>query len=149
DHNRLDREQALELYTLGGARLTGEEAVKGRLTVGSYADLAVLSADYFTVPEADIPHIESVLTVVGGRIVHGAQEHQGLAPDLPSVTPAWSPVARFGGYHATPAPGPAGVHQAERVTEAAVASGEQLAWREARGLVPPGQGPAPLDPCFF
>ncbi|MEU9134125.1 amidohydrolase family protein, partial [Kitasatospora sp. NPDC048540] len=149
DHNRLDREQALELYTLGGARLTGEEAVKGRLKVGSYADLAVLSADYFTVPEADIPHIESVLTVVGGRIVHAAQEHQGLTPDLPTVTPSWSPVTRFGGYHATPAPGLGGVTQARGVTEAVLASEEQHAWREARGLAAPGRSATPLDPCFL
>lgn len=78
--NRLSREEALELYTLGGARLTGEQEVKGRLRVGCYADLAVLSADYLTVDEADIPHIESVLTVVGGRIVHSVQEHEGLTP---------------------------------------------------------------------
>ncbi|MEU6236198.1 hypothetical protein [Kitasatospora sp. NPDC047058] len=100
-------------------------------------------------PEADIPHIESVLTVVGGRIVHAAQEHQGLAPELPAVTPSWSPVTRFGGYHATPAPGPAGVHQAEGVLEAVAASGEQHAWRAARGLARPGQPQVPLDPCFF
>ncbi|MFB9368350.1 amidohydrolase [Kitasatospora sp. NPDC001664] len=149
--NRLSREEALELYTLGGARLTGEEEVKGRLRVGSYADLAVLSADYFTVPEADIPHIESVLTVVGGRIVHGTREHEGLAPEPPAVTPTWSPVARFGGYQGTPAPSLSGVRQAERLTEAAADSGEQLAWRAARGHRIPGQGDGhPLDdPCFF
>ncbi|MGW3043204.1 amidohydrolase [Kitasatospora sp. NPDC001159] len=150
EHNRLSRAQALELYTLGGARLTGEEEVKGRLTVGSYADIALLSADYFTVPEADIPHIESVLTVVGGRIVHATAEHQGLAPDLPEVSPSWSPVTRFGGYHATPAPSlAAGVRQAEGVLEAVAASGEQHAWRTARGLALPGQAQVPLDPCFF
>jgi predicted amidohydrolase YtcJ len=147
---RLTREEALELYTLGGARLTGEQDVKGRLTVGSYADLAVLSADYLTVDEADIPHIESVLTVVGGRIVHGVQEHEGLAPELPAVVPLWSPVARFGGYQATPAPSLAGVRQAGLVVEAAAASEEQRAWRLARGHLAPGQGgPALDDPCFL
>ncbi|MFI5529441.1 amidohydrolase [Kitasatospora sp. NPDC051853] len=149
--NRLSREEALELYTLGGARLTGEEEVKGRLRVGSYADLAVLSADWFTAPEADLPHIESVLTVVGGRIVHGALEHEGLAPELPAVTPPWSPVARFGGYRATPAPSLSGVRQAERLTEAAADSADQLAWRAARGHRLPGQGDGQVldDPCFF
>ncbi|MGC0319146.1 amidohydrolase [Kitasatospora acidiphila] len=148
--NRLSREEALELYTLGGARLTGEQEVKGRLRVGCYADLAVLSADYLTVDEGDIAHIESVLTVVGGRIVHGAQEHEGLAPELPAVVPLWSPVARFGGYQATPAPSLTGVRQAERVIEAAAASDEQREWRQARGLLVPGQsGPALDDPCFF
>ncbi|GAB2712342.1 amidohydrolase [Kitasatospora kifunensis] len=148
--NRLSREQALELYTLGGARLTGEQELKGRLRVGCYADLAVLSADYLTVDEADIPHIESVLTVVGGRIVHSAQEHEGLAPELPAVVPPWSPVARFGGYQATPAPSLTGIRQAELVVEAAAASGEQREWRQARGLLLPGQGgPALDDPCFL
>ncbi|MFE1320932.1 amidohydrolase [Kitasatospora phosalacinea] len=149
DHNRLGRAEALEFYTLGGARLTGEDDVKGRLTVGSYADVAVLSADFFSVPEADIPHIESVLTVVGGRIVHAAQEHQGLAPDLPAVTPSWSPVTRFGGYHATPPPGLGGVRQAEGVLDAVAASEEQRAWRTTRGLAVPGGPSTPLDPCFF
>ncbi|MFD8595132.1 amidohydrolase [Kitasatospora sp. NPDC059646] len=149
EHNRLDRARALELFTLGGARLTGEQDVKGRLTVGSYADLAVLDADYFTVEEADIAHIESVLTVVGGRIVHAAAEHQGLAADLPAVSPDWSPVARFGGYQATPAPGLAGAQQADLVREAAAASDEQHAWRLARGRAVPGQNAAPQDPCFF
>ncbi|MDH6708387.1 putative amidohydrolase YtcJ [Kitasatospora sp. MAA19] len=148
--NRLSREEALELYTLGGARLTGEQEVKGRLRVGCYADLAVLSADYLTVDEADIPHIESVLTVVGGRIVHSVQEHEGLTPELPAVEPLWSPVARFGGYQATPAPSLTGVRQAERVVEAAAASDEQREWRQARGLLVPGQGgPALDDPCFL
>ncbi|WP_457034209.1 amidohydrolase [Kitasatospora sp. P5_F3] len=147
---RLSREEALELYTQGGARLTGEQDVKGRLTVGSYADLAVLSADYLTVDEADIPHIESVLTVVGGRIVHGVQEHEGLAPELPAVVPLWSPVARFGGYQATPAPSLAGVRQAGLLVEAAAASEEQRAWRLARGQLAPGPGgPALDDPCFL
>ncbi|MGX4733515.1 amidohydrolase [Kitasatospora griseola] len=149
EHNRLDRAQALELFTLGGARLTGEQDVKGRLTVGSYADLAVLSADYFAVPEADIAHIESVLTVVGGRIVHAVAEHEGLVADLPAISPEWSPVARFGGYQAGSAPGLAGAQQADRVLEAAAASDEQFAWRLARGNAVPGQSALPQDPCFL
>ncbi|KIQ64810.1 amidohydrolase [Kitasatospora griseola] len=149
EHNRLDRARALELFTLGGARLTGEQDVKGRLTVGSYADLAVLGADYFAVPEADIAHIESVLTVVGGRIVHAVAEHEGLVADLPAISPEWSPVARFGGYQAGSAPGLAGAQQADRVLEAAAASDEQFAWRLARGSAVPGQSALPQDPCFL
>ncbi|WP_404870775.1 amidohydrolase [Kitasatospora griseola] len=149
EHNRLDRARALELFTLGGARLTGEQDVKGRLTVGSYADLAVLDADYFTVPEEDIAHIESVLTVVGGRIVHAVAEHEGLVADLPAISPEWSPVARFGGYQAGSAPGLAGAQQADRVLESAAASDEQFAWRLARGNAVPGQSALPQDPCFL
>jgi hypothetical protein len=62
------------------------------------ADLAVLSGDYMTVPESDIPHLSSVLTLLGGKIVHGAGAYADLAPPLPPAAPDWSPVRRFGGY---------------------------------------------------
>jgi predicted amidohydrolase YtcJ len=93
DDNRLDRETALRLYTAGSAWFSREEDVKGRLTPGAYADLAMLSDDYFTVAAADIRGISSVLTVVGGRIVHGDGEFRALAPALPPVSPEWSPQA--------------------------------------------------------
>jgi len=96
--HRLSREEALSLYTVGGAWLSGEEQLKGRLAPGQYADLAVLSADYLSVPDDAIKEIESVLTITGGRIVHGAGSFEDLAPRLPAVSPLWSPVARFGGY---------------------------------------------------
>ena len=66
------REEALRIYTLGGAWLTADEANKGSIEVGKLADLAVLSGDYFTVPADQIPALESLLTVVGGRIVYAA-----------------------------------------------------------------------------
>ena len=75
-----------------------EEAVKGRLAPGQLADLAVLDADYLSVPEDEIAGIESLLTVTGGRIVHGAGPFADRAPDLPPASPDWSPVATFGGY---------------------------------------------------
>ncbi|MEM9290506.1 MAG: amidohydrolase [Acidobacteriota bacterium] len=98
--NRLSREEALRLYTVGSAWFSGEEEVKGILEPGRYADLAVLSRDYFSVQEEEIRTLESVLTVVGGRPVYGAEEFSSLAPwDLP-VDPEWSPVTRFGGHWA-------------------------------------------------
>ncbi len=97
--SRLSRAEALRLYTLGSAWFSGEETVKGRIAPGQYADFAILSADYFTVPDEDIRSIESVLTVTGGDVVHAAEPFAAIAPaPLPSVSPAWSPVARFGGY---------------------------------------------------
>ncbi|HEX2837457.1 MAG TPA: amidohydrolase [Phycisphaerales bacterium] len=96
--NRLSREEALRLFTVGSAWMSGEEKEKGRIAPGQLADFAVLSADYLTVPERDIRSIESVLTVTGGDVVYGAQEFAELAPELPAVSPVWSPVARFGGY---------------------------------------------------
>jgi len=90
--NVLDRETALRLWTEGSAWFSGEQAVKGRLTPGAYADFAVLSADYFAVPPEDIRRIVSLLTVVGGEIVHGSGDYKDLAPPLPPASPAWSPV---------------------------------------------------------
>lgn len=103
--DRLSREEALRLYTHGSAWFSGEDDRKGRLAVGCYADLAVLSDDYFAVADDAIRGIESVLTLVGGRPVHGREEFASLAPPLPKVSPDWSPVGRFGGYDNTqPAP---------------------------------------------
>ena len=99
DDNVLDRKQALELWTRGSAWFSGEQAVKGTLSEGQYADLAVLSSDYFTVPEEDIRSIVSVMTVVGGRIVHADDDYSNLAPPLPPASPDWSPVGVFQGAH--------------------------------------------------
>ena len=52
--NRLDRLEALRRYTLGSAWFSGEEEKKGAIVPGQLADLAVLSADYFSVPEEEI-----------------------------------------------------------------------------------------------
>jgi predicted amidohydrolase YtcJ len=98
EDNLLDRERALRLWTEANTWFSSEEGKKGRLEEGRLADLAVLSADYFTVPDDDIQDIESVLTVVGGKIVHGAGEYRALAPALPPAMPDWSPVRTFGGY---------------------------------------------------
>jgi hypothetical protein len=67
---RLTRDEALRLYTRGSAWFSFEEDTRGNLRVGSDADLVVLSSDPLTVPEHEIPSIESVITVVGGRIAH-------------------------------------------------------------------------------
>jgi predicted amidohydrolase YtcJ len=98
-NNRLSREEGLRLYTVGSAWFSGEEEVKGRIAPGQFADFAILSADYMTVPEEQIRRIESVLTVTGGDVVYSAGPFATFAPEpLPPVSPAWSPVAAFGGY---------------------------------------------------
>ena len=96
--NTLSREDALEVYTKGSAWFSSEEKVKGTLEPGKYADFALLSDDYFSVPEEKIKTIESVLTVVGGDVVYGAGEYNKLNPQLPAVIPSWSPVKHYGGY---------------------------------------------------
>jgi len=52
-----------------------------------------------TVPEEDIKKIESVLTVVDGKIVYGAEEFGNLMPSLPPIKPDWSPVKYFGSFY--------------------------------------------------
>ena len=73
-----DREAALRIYTEGSAWAAHDENRRGRLMPGMLADLAVLSDDYFAVPVSDIAKIKSVLTVVGGRIVHAAGPFSAL-----------------------------------------------------------------------
>jgi predicted amidohydrolase YtcJ len=64
----LSREEALASYTINNATAAFEEHVKGSITPGKWADLVVLSQDFFTVPEADIPDIEIDMTLVGGQV---------------------------------------------------------------------------------
>jgi predicted amidohydrolase YtcJ len=96
--NRLSRETALELWTAGSAWFSSDQGRKGAIKAGQLADLAVLSADYFSVPEEAIKAIESVLTVVGGKIVYASGEFTPLAPPPLPVLPDWSPVTRVPGH---------------------------------------------------
>ena len=98
ERHRRGREQALALFTVGSAWFSGEEALKGRLAPGQYADLALLDRDPLNVPEEEIAGTQSLLTITGGRITHAAGPYEGLAPTLPPIEPAWSPVREFGGW---------------------------------------------------
>ncbi len=73
----ITREQAVTAYTLTSAYAEFAENEKGSLEVGKLADLAVLSQNIFQVPVGDLPKTESVLTIVGGKIVFdsGALPH--------------------------------------------------------------------------
>jgi len=97
--NCLDRVEALRRYTTGSAWFSGEETKKGAIAPGQLADLAVLSADYFSVPDEEIKGIESLLTVVDGKIVYAAGEFSSFCPPALPVLPDWSPVSTYGGYH--------------------------------------------------
>ena len=112
--NVLDRETALRLWTQGSAWFSGEADVKGTLSPNQYADLAVLSADYMTVPPEEIRHINSVLTVMGGEVVYGEGDYSDLSPPLPPASPDWGPV------NAEPSP-------ASRPVAATVAAGGVVA----------------------
>ena len=136
--NRLDRMEALRLYTVGSSWFSREEGTKGAIVPGQLADLAVLSADYFAVPEEQIKSLEAVLTIVGGTPVYGAGPFAPLAPPPPPVLPAWSPVATAGG---TIAPPPVRCPRAPRGSRARPTGRrhpERAARGEAQGMVPSG-----------
>ena len=73
------REQALAAYTLGSAWFAHAEGERGSLSVGKLADFAVLSEDYLSAPVERIGALRSLMTVVGGRVVHAAAPFEGLA----------------------------------------------------------------------
>src|SRR5258708_12992525 len=87
---------------MGRSWLSRGDGKKGALGAGQLADVAVLSADYFSIPEEEIKDLESVLTIVGGRVVYATEEHASLAPPELPVSPDWSPVAHYGGYAKAP-----------------------------------------------
>lgn len=100
EENRLSRMEALRLYTVGSAWFSSEGDRKGVIAPGFLADLAVLSEDFFSIPEERIKRLESVLTILGGTVVHGAAEFNDLNPCPLPVMPDWSPAKYFGGYGA-------------------------------------------------
>lgn len=105
--------------------LTPGQGKKGQIKVGQLADMAILSKDYFRVPEEEIKGIESVLTIVNGDIVYAAGTFGPLAPPSIPVLPDWSPVVTVPGHYRSAPPqaarvgmaqvhhcsGPCGVHQ--------------------------------------
>jgi len=97
--NRLSRPEALKLMTRGAAWFMHAESELGMIAPGNLADFTVLDRDYFAVPEDQIKSITSVLTVMDGRVVFGAQDYGNLTPALPDVLPDWSPIKYYGGYH--------------------------------------------------
>ncbi|MBH1914525.1 MULTISPECIES: amidohydrolase [Serratia] len=104
DSARLDRETALMLWTQGSAWFSTEQGKKGQIKVGQLADVAVLSQDYFSVPEEQIKGIESVMTVVDGKVVYAAGSFSPLAPPPLPVLPEWSPVTQVPGHYRSAPP---------------------------------------------
>ena len=80
------REDALRAYTIGSAWFSFDENKRGSLEPGKLADLAVLTKDYMTVPVSEIGGIESLLTMVGGKIVYAAGPYARLENGSESST---------------------------------------------------------------
>lgn len=100
ESNLLSREEALRVWTQGSAWFSSDEAVKGALTPGAFGDAAVLSDDYMRCDEHKIKDLQSVLTILGGRVVYGGEDFERLGPAAIPISPDWSPVKEFGGYGA-------------------------------------------------
>ena len=116
ENNRFERMEALRLYTVGSSWFSSDDGKKGSIVLGQLADLAVLSADYFAVPEEEIKRIESVLTIVGGKVVYSAKEFSNLTPAPLPVSPDWSPDGGYTQSHAAQAVG--GKSDAAHATQA-------------------------------
>jgi hypothetical protein len=65
-------EEALQLYTRNSAYAAFDENKKGTISVGKYADLAVLGRDPRTEPVDDIAGIPVLATIQGGEFVYEA-----------------------------------------------------------------------------
>ena len=98
DRNLLDRTTALRMYSERGAWMSREEHLKGTLEVGKLADLVFLSDDYFAVPVDEIRNLESVMTMVGGRVAYGAGSYEKMALPAPRINQDWLPFKEYGRY---------------------------------------------------
>lgn len=71
---KLSLEEIIHAYTLGGAYALNEENLRGSIEPGKLADMILLNQNIFEIPASQIHKTESVLTVVGGRIMHQAEK---------------------------------------------------------------------------
>ena len=69
---QLTRAEVLEHFTSANRWFLGgqDEELLGTLEAGRLGDVVVLSDDYFAVADEDLRKLHSVLTVLGGRVVH-------------------------------------------------------------------------------
>ncbi|KFF03424.1 amidohydrolase [Flavobacterium reichenbachii] len=98
NESRLSRETALELYTRGSAWFSQEQAKKGDIRTGMFADLVVLDSDYFTIADEDIKKIEADLTIVDGKIMYANGDFSSFSPPHIPILPDWSPTNIYNGY---------------------------------------------------
>jgi hypothetical protein len=100
-HNCLDRETALRMWTENVTWFSNEVGKKGRIAAGQFADLIIPDRDYFSCAEDEISDSVSEFTMVGGKIVYAAGDFSAFdTTPPPPAMPDWSPVRQFGGFAA-------------------------------------------------
>ncbi len=67
---KINREQAIKMWTLNAAYVSFDEDVKGSIEPGKYADMAIIDRDILTCPEDEIRDIEVVQTILGGEVIY-------------------------------------------------------------------------------
>jgi predicted amidohydrolase YtcJ len=113
--NCLDRETALRMWTENVTWFSNEEGKKGRIEKGQFADLIVPDKDFFSCGEDELSFLTSDLTMVGGKVVYGANDFANLDENsVPPAMPDWSPVRTFKGYAAWGEPERAGKNSLRR-----------------------------------
>jgi predicted amidohydrolase YtcJ len=70
---RISRLDALRMTTINAAYIGFEEKKKGSIEAGKLADLAILTADFLSVPEDQMMNIKSYMTIVDGKVVYEAE----------------------------------------------------------------------------
>ena len=63
----IDRATLLKMATVWASYYILKEKELGTLEPGKYADFLVMNKDYFAVPEAELPTVYPVMTVLGGK----------------------------------------------------------------------------------
>jgi hypothetical protein len=93
----ISREDALRLFTINAARLMGDEAIKGSIEPGKYADLVVLPSDPITIAPKALEAMKPVATMIGGRFVY--------RDGLPDAQTGYRAATRWRGWSSRPATG--------------------------------------------
>lgn len=69
-HEKLTMQEAIHLFTLGSATVTGEDHLKGTLTRGKFADMTVYSHDLFSMDPDELLGTKIEMTVIGGQVCY-------------------------------------------------------------------------------
>jgi hypothetical protein len=90
-------EQALRSLTMDAAYATFEEGIKGSLAPGKYADLVILSENPLTAPIENVPDIQVLMTMIGGKVEYCAAGQEAFCPGGQAATPVSSPAVETPG----------------------------------------------------